>query len=160
MSGAPFVLRRATSEDAAGIASLIVTAFGEYRGWLLPEPGALRETAASVAADLARTGHGAFAAFDGLALVGCVLFKPEEGDLYFGRLSVAPSARRRGLAEELVGAVESEARAQGYPGVRLGVRIPLEANQRLFTRLGYAEISREAHVGFAEPTWITMRKVL
>jgi hypothetical protein len=42
--------------------------------------------------------------------------------------------------------------------VRLGVRVVLTENQRLFTSLGYAEISREAHDGFDYPTSINMRK--
>jgi ribosomal protein S18 acetylase RimI-like enzyme len=83
-----------------------------------------------------------------------------EGDLYFGRLAVLPEARGTGLAKRLIGAVEDEARRRGLPGVRLGVRIALEANQRLFNSLGYREISREAHPGFDHPTSINMRKPL
>jgi hypothetical protein len=40
------------------------------------------------------------------------------------------------------------------------VRIVLTENQRLFTSLGYVEISREAHEGFDHPTSINMRKAL
>jgi hypothetical protein len=46
------------------------------------------------------------------------------------------------------------------PGVRLGVRIALPDNQRLFASLGYVEFSREAHPGFDHPTSINMRKAL
>jgi len=44
--------------------------------------------------------------------------------------------------------------------VRLGVRVVLTGNQRLFQSLGYREISREAHEGFDHPTSINMRKGL
>ena len=71
-----------------------------------------------------------------------------------------PTARGLGLAARLIEAVEAEARARGLPGVRLGVRIALPANQRLFDSLGYREISREAHPGFDHPTSINMRKAL
>ncbi|MGE3650275.1 MAG: GNAT family N-acetyltransferase, partial [Reyranellaceae bacterium] len=96
---------------------------------------------------------------DGVA-VGCVLYRDKGEDLYFGRLSVLPDHRRSGVAEALVAAVEAEARARGAAGIVLGVRIALTGNQRLFARLGYVEISREAHPGFSEPTSINMRKAL
>jgi hypothetical protein len=60
----------------------------------------------------------------------------------------------------LVGAVEGEAVRRGLAGVRLGVRIVLTENQRLFTALGYGETSRDAHPGFEYPTSINMRKSL
>jgi hypothetical protein len=44
--------------------------------------------------------------------------------------------------------------------VRLGVRIPLLDNQRLFSSLGYREVSRETHPGFDHFTSINMRKLL
>ena len=136
----------------------MTTAFAEYRGRLVPESGALAETSEAVRGELAAAGHGAFlAGLDGRA-VGCVLFKPEDGDLYFGRLAVLPECRGLGIAPLLVAAVEAEARRRAAPGVVLGVRIALPANQRLFERLGYAEVSRHAHAGFDAPTSITMRK--
>jgi hypothetical protein len=46
------------------------------------------------------------------------------------------------------------------PGVRLGVRVVLTENQRLFGALGYRETSREPHPGFDYPTSINMRKAL
>ena len=58
------------------------------------------------------------------------------------------AARGLGLAKRLVGAVEDEARRRGLHAVRLGVRIVLTENQRLFASLGYREIAREAHPGF------------
>jgi len=56
--------------------------------------------------------------------------------------------------------VEIDARRRGLSGVRLGVRVVLTNNQRLFRSLGYREISREAHPGFDYPTSINMRKSL
>jgi len=83
-----------------------------------------------------------------------------EGDLYFGRLSVLPAARGLGLAKRLIAAVEADARARGLAGVRLGVRVVLTDNQRLFASLDYLETDREAHPGFDYPTSINMRKPL
>jgi ribosomal protein S18 acetylase RimI-like enzyme len=94
------------------------------------------------------------------AALGCVMTKPVDDDLYFGRLAVLPTARGRGLARRLVAAVETDASRRGLAGVRLGVRIALVENQQLFAALGYVETSRAAHPGFDQPTYITMRKPL
>ena len=158
MSDTP-VLRRATLADSAAIAAVIAAAFAQYRGRLVPESGAFRETPESIAGELAK-GAGAIVAERNGELLGCVLVEEMEGDLYFGRLSVLPVARGLGLARTLIAAVEAEARRRGLAGVRLGVRIVLTANQRLFASLGYRETSREAHPGFDRPTSINMRKPL
>ena len=153
------VLRAATSADAVGIAGAIAASFEQYRGKLVPESGAFRETADAIAAELA-SDSGAIVAERNGRIVGCVMVKLMEGDLYLGRLSVVPEARGHGIARRLVEAVEDEARRRELAGVRLGVRIVLTENQRLFTALGYVEISREAHEGFDHPTSINMRKAM
>ena len=153
------VLRAATASDAAAIAATIAQSFEQYRGKLVPESGAFRETAAAIAAELAK-GAGAIVAERNGAMQGCVMTKIEDGDLYFGRLSVLPAARGTGLARRLIAAVEADARARGLPAVRLGVRVVLTDNQKLFASMGYVEYSREAHPGFSYPTSINMRKPL
>ena len=153
------VLRPGSAADAAAIAAVIAASFAQYRGRLVPESGAFRETTATIAAELDR-GPGAILAEQNGEMVGCVLVEEKEGDLYFGRLSVLPSARGQGLAKRLIEAVEAEARRRGLSGVRLGVRVVLTDNQRLFQALGYRETSREAHPGFDHPTSINMRKPL
>lgn len=152
-------LRAATLADAPAIAATIATAFAQYRGILVPESSAFRETPEAITTQLA-AGSSVIVAERNGTMIGCVVTEVLEGDLYFGRLAVLPEARGTGLAKRLIGAVEDEARRRGLPGVRLGVRIALEANQRLFNSLGYREISREAHPGFDHPTSINMRKAL
>jgi ribosomal protein S18 acetylase RimI-like enzyme len=153
------VLRAATVADAPVLAATIAAAFEQYRGKLVPESGAFRETAEAIAAELSK-GAGAIIAQRNGAVVGCVMTQEMEGDLYFGRLSVLPAARGTGLARRLIEAVEAEARRRGLKGVRLGVRVVLTENQRLFGSLGYREYSREAHPGFDYMTSINMRKAL
>jgi ribosomal protein S18 acetylase RimI-like enzyme len=152
-------LRAATLADAPAIAATIATAFAQYRSILVPESSAFRETPEAITTQLA-AGSSVIVAERNGTMIGCVVTEVLEGDLYFGRLAVLPEARGTGLAKRLIGAVEDEARRRGLPGVRLGVRIALEANQRLFNSLGYREISREAHPGFDHPTSINMRKPL
>lgn len=153
------VLRAATAGDAPVIAATIVAAFEQYRGNLVPESGAFRENAERITGEFAHGSSGIVAEQDGQVL-GCVVMKPEDGDLYFGRLSVVPAARGRGIAGMLIEAVEDEARTLGLAGARLSVRIVLTGNQRLFASRGYTEWSRGTHEGFDGPTWINMRKAL
>jgi ribosomal protein S18 acetylase RimI-like enzyme len=157
--GDTLVLRPATIADAPVLATTIAAAFEQYRGKLLPESGAFRESADGIAIELSK-GAGAIIAERNAVVLGCVMTKLEEGDLYLGRLSVLPQARGEGLAKRLIAAVEADARARGLPGVRLGVRVVLTDNQKLFKSLGYREISREAHEGFDYMTSINMRKAL
>ncbi len=153
------VVRPAIVGDAASVAATIAAAFEQYRGKLTPESGAFRETAKGIAREL-RKGAGAIVAERNGEVVGCVMTKLLEGDLYFGRLAVLPQARGLGVARRLIDAVEADARRRGLPGVRLGVRVVLTGNQRLFASLGYVETSRDAHPGFDYPTSINMRKAL
>ena len=153
------VLRPAIVSDAASVAATIAAAFEQYRGRLKPESGAFRETAKGIAQEL-RKGAGAIVAERNGRVVGCVMTKMLEGDLYFGRLAVLPQERGTGVARRLIEAVEADARRRGLPGVQLGVRIVLTDNQKLFAALGYVEISRESHPGFDYPTSINMRKAL
>ena len=153
------VLRPATVRDAPDLARTIAAAFEEYRGRLVPESGAFRETAEAIASEMTNGAAAIVAEQDG-RMLGCVMTRLLDGDLYFGRLSVMPAARGTGLARRLVAAVEADARARGLRGVRLGVRVVLTDNQQLFQSLGYREYSREAHEGFDYPTSINMRKTL
>lgn len=153
------VLRSGTLADAPAIAATIAAAFEQYRGKLVPESGAFGETADNIARHL-QDGSSAIVAEQNGRLLACVMIEMQEGDLYFGRLAVRPEARGLGLARRLVAAVEAEARHRGMPGVRLGVRVVLTENQRLFASLGYVETSREPHPGFDYPTSINMRKAL
>lgn len=152
-------VRWASTGDAALLARLITASFEEYRPWLVPPSVAHNETEATIAAELAGGYRGLIVDVEGEP-AACVLLRPQDGDLYFGRLSVLPGHRRAGLAELLVAKVEEIARAEGCPATTLSVRLALASNQRLFARLGYVETARHAHPGFDEPTFMDMRKVL
>jgi len=148
-----------TPADAAVIADLITKAFAVYRGRLDPEPSALRETPATIAAALAL--QRAAIARLGDQPAGCVLYRPEGSDgFYLGRLAVLPALQRRGIALALIAFVEAEARAARAVSISLNVRIALTGNQQLFATAGYREVARHAHPGYSAPTFIEMRKRL
>ncbi|HYD05258.1 MAG TPA: hypothetical protein VEC60_06010, partial [Reyranella sp.] len=81
------VLRAAGVADAKLLADTIAAAFAQYRGKLVPESSAFKETAEAIAAQF-KAGAGAFIAERDGRVVGCVMTEELEGDLYFGRLAV------------------------------------------------------------------------
>ena len=148
------MIRRAKPEDDAAIAALVRLAFSTQSRPTEPPSGALRETAETISAHLGR-GGGAIVEDHG-TLVGAVLWHEEDGGLYVGRLSVHPEHRRRGIATLLMDEAEREARRLGLPHMRLGVRLALDDNRRLFASCGFVETTLHRHEGFSEATWVMM----
>ncbi len=152
------VLRRAERRDADRIADLVRLAFSAQSRPTNPPPGALNETAATIADHLAG-GGGAVVERRGV-IVGAVLWTEEEGGLYLSRLEVHPEHRRQGIARELIGEAEGETRRRGLVWMRLGVRLVLEDNRRLFKSSGFEETTLRRHEGFSEPSWVMMERRL
>jgi len=134
---------------------LTQSAFGEYT-WLNPPSGALRESEESIRKDLERSG-GALALMDGRA-VGCLRFDRQDGDLHVYRVAVDPASQARGIGTALMAWIHNYAHGEGYQAVRLGVRRQLPRNQRFYERLGYEVIAEHRHPGFADVTWVEMRR--
>ena len=151
------MIRAMAVADAEGVAALIRDAFSRLPMAIDPPSSALRETEASVAAHL---GTGGGAIVDEVGLVACILWEERDGALYLGRLAVAPGWRGRGIAERLVEAAADEARRRSLPRLRLGVRLALEGNRRLFARLGFVEVGLRSHEGYTAPTSVDMERSL
>lgn len=149
-------LREATEADAETVASILRSAFEEYRGWLDPPSGAHAETADTVREKMKTAG--VIVALAGEEAAGCVFFQPGEGLLYFSRLAVLPAYRRQGLGRLLIEQVEERARAMRLPRVRLGVRIVLDRQRAYYERLGYHVVGSASHLGYTEPTYVFMEK--
>ncbi|MGK9230991.1 GNAT family N-acetyltransferase [Inquilinus limosus] len=150
---------RRDAGEAAAVAALIRGAFADYVGRLDPPPSAVRETAESVAELLGR--EQGLVAEAGGTVVGCLFLQRREGgDIYVGRVAVAPEHRRAGVGRALMAAAEAEARRLGGARLMLGVRLALDGNRRFFASLGFAEGALHAHPGYDRPTWVEMTKQL
>jgi ribosomal protein S18 acetylase RimI-like enzyme len=88
----------------------------------------------------------------------CVVLTPQPKCLYLGKLAVAVSARRQGLAARLVEIAAERARARGLAWVELQTRVELTENRATFARLGFVKTGETAHEGYDRPTSITMRR--
>ncbi len=151
-------LRRAGQADAAAILAVLRAAFSEHEGRLAPPSGALSESVATIERRL-ETETCLVAERDG-RLVAAVFYKDHGDHLYFGRLSVRPEWRGRGLARRMIAAIEAAGRAAGIDRVALNVRIALPGNIAFFVWLGYREVARETHAGFSAPTSLRLEKRL
>jgi len=89
-----------------------------------------------------------------------VILTPKPDALYLGKLAVAEEARGQGLARRLVDHAAARAAALGLAAVELQVRVELTGNQRAFAAMGFAEVARTAHAGYARPTSVTMRRLV
>jgi GNAT superfamily N-acetyltransferase len=151
-------LREATVADAGTIAGLIRAAFAEYQGRLDPPSGAHRETAESVR-ETFLSGGAILAVAEGQP-IGCVLYEVRLDHFYFGRLSVLPAFRGKGLGHALIAAAEARARQFGRLRLRLGVRLTLTEQRASYERLGFRPVEAKTHSGYAEPTYLIMEKEL
>lgn len=153
-------LRDMAPTDADAVAALIRTAFAQQEVVVDPPASALRIDGRDVAR-LIRTGGGVVALAPDGNLVGACLWSPEdEGGgrgRHLSRLAVAPSWRRRGVARRLVAAIVAGARNDGCGFLTLSTRLALKSNRALFRSLGFEEIRRHAHPGYARPTFVEMR---
>ncbi|EQD35285.1 GCN5-related N-acetyltransferase domain protein, partial [mine drainage metagenome] len=135
-------VRRASGPEAPLVHSVMQAAYAQYIGRLDPPSGAHAESVADVAAAMA-LGGAALAFLDDSAS-GSVRYRPDADHLYMERLAVLPDCRHRGVATALARFVQAEAERQGLPSVRLGVRLVLTDNWRLYLGLGYG--FRELHL--------------
>lgn len=152
-------LRQAMLEDAPLMTELILSAFEDHRGKIVPPSGAHNETPDKVRAKLEQ-GGGIIATVDGTS-AGCVVYYPEEAEqMYLGRLAVLPAFRKHGVGQALVAAVEETALAMGFLRMSLAVRVALPGNRAFFERLGYSVTGYESHAGYTEPTFMHLVKPL
>lgn len=154
----PFLIRAARPDEAEAIVALIQRAFGEYRGKLRPESGALLETAETLRAAM-KTGTLLVAERSG-RILGCVSVRRKDGHVYAGRLAVEPMERRIGVARALMARAEALARQMGADRLRVDVRLKLRDNRAFFRALGFKEGAERCHPGFRQPTYVELEKIL
>ena len=106
----PFLIRAARPDEAEAIVALIQRAFGEYRGKLRPESGALLETPETIRAVM-KTGTILLAERAGRVL-GCVSVRRKDDCAYAGRLAVEPMERGIGVGRALLAAAGGARRAR------------------------------------------------
>ena len=148
---------RATAPcDWAAILQLIQAEFAYMQGRIDPPSSMQRLTEADIAA---RAESGEVWVI-GNPPVACMFLTLQQDALYLGKLAVRADQRGKGLARALVGVAESRAKALGLAAVELETRVELLENHAAFRALGFVEVGRKAHPGYAQPTSIRFRKAV
>lgn len=139
------VVRPARAEEAEAIGALTEAAYAADGGLDHPGGDAYREVLRDAASRIAEAtvlvatrGDDTILATVTIAPAGSrwsSVARP--GELEVRMLAVAASARRRGLAQRLVAAVEERGRDLGLEAIVLSTDIDMEPAQRLYERLGY-----------------------
>lgn len=153
------IIRVAVDAEAEAVWRITQEAYLPDRDRLHPPSGVFKETADDVYR--AMTEGTIYVALRGTGLLGAARLHAALHDttaLYCGRVAVAPSAQHQGIGTALMEQVERHARAAGYTGIVLGVRLELPGNIRFYQRLGYRAERAEAHPGYSTPTYLWMRK--
>ena len=154
-----YQLRAMTRGDAAAVAALIRAAFAAQSVVTDPLPSALRVTdgrrRGAPGSRRRRGGRGVAALSSGRRCgwsrtAGCIC------RAWRWRWLARPR-HRQGAGR---GGRSGGARRLGLPRVHLSTRLVLIDNRRLFAACGFVETTREAHPGYAEPTFVDMEKRL
>ncbi|MFC5470555.1 GNAT family N-acetyltransferase [Cohnella suwonensis] len=135
-------VREATAEDADTLYSLMMIAFEEYRT-AIPPSSALEETEEGIAQALKDGTESAAILYEDDTASAMVRFKIEGDSIYFFRLSVIPSRRRRGHARKLVQWIERHAVSKGLNVSRCKVRQSVQNNLVLYQNMGYEIVDQE-----------------
>ena len=142
--------------DWASLLYLIQTEFAYMDGRIDP-PSSMQWLTVAAIAEQAQIGE-VWAL--GSPPVACVFLTPKVQSLYLGKLAVAASHRRLGLARRLIDLAAIRARALGLSMLELQTRVELTENQATFHALGFAEVARTAHPGHDRPTSVSFCRLL
>ncbi len=151
--------RRLTGEEAMEpILNLVRAAFA-YMDGVVDPPSSVHQLTEKEIARAAREGEVWVLEELGRPLA-CLFLTPKPDRLYIGKLAVAESHRRKGLARQLLAHAEGRARALGLPALEMQSRVELTGNHAAFEAMGFERGGETAHEGYDRPTSVTFRKTV
>lgn len=142
--------------DWAAILMLIKSEFAYMDGRIDP-PSSMKTL---TIADIADQAHAGEVWVIGGPPIACVFLTPKADALYIGKLTVAKSHQRQGIAGVLVDLAARRAQDLGLAALELQSRIELIPNHAVFAALGFTVIAQTAHPGFDRVTALTFRKAV
>ena len=144
--------RRATADDAGGIAQCVRAAYTHYIERIGTPPGPMLDDYDRVVRD-----HRAYVIDDGGEIVGVLVLMDKEDGLLLDNVAVLPSRQGEGIGRRLVEHAETEARRLGHRHLDLCTHQRMTENIAMYLRYGYEEIDRRTERGFPR---VYMRKRL
>jgi ribosomal protein S18 acetylase RimI-like enzyme len=143
-------IREAGEGDIARVYSMTHAAFLEYAADV-PPPSALFEKESEIREEVKNGAVILLAFLEEGVPAGAIRYRIERGGLYFFRLAVLPSTRRKGVASALLEEVERRAIALNCDYIRCNVRTQVVKNIAIYEHRGYVLVGEEIKVrnGFA-----------
>jgi ribosomal protein S18 acetylase RimI-like enzyme len=158
MTAAGVRIRRATTEDAMAVASVLRQAFLEYEPLYTKQGYAA--TTPERARIVTRCEEGPmWVALNKEHIVGTVSVVRREADLYVRGMAVLPAARGLGIGRLLLEEVEALAAEEGYEQLVLATTPFLNSAIRLYESFGFCATSEGPDDLFGTPLF-TMKKTL
>ena len=135
-------LRPAIPADRAAIEALVAAAYGPYVAAFGQRPGPMDDDYARLIAD----GRAQVVERAG-ALVGLLVLIPQADAMLLDNIATAPWLHGQGLGRALMARAEAQARAAGFPRIRLYTHQKMVRNQRIYAQAGYHETRRVTERG-------------
>jgi len=152
------IIRRATAEDTASIASVLEQAFAGYKSLYTHDAYAATTPGIKEVASRLNEGPG-WVALHGDQLVGTVSIVLKHERIYIRGMAVLPSARGLGIGYRLLGEIESFARANQCTDLFLSTTPFLSHAIRLYERFGFRRTDEEPHELFGTPLFMMEKTV-
>lgn len=136
-------IRQARSEDQDGIVACVNAAYAKY----VPRMG---KRPAPMLADYAELiARGVVHVIGAPSTIrGVVVCFPATDHYFLENVAVAPAHQGAGLGHTLMEFVEAQARAGGYPEIRLYTHERMIENIGYYDKLGYTEVERRFEDGY------------
>jgi GNAT superfamily N-acetyltransferase len=137
------VIRRALSEEAGTIRSLVRAAYAIYVPRIGREPSPMTDDyAAQIAAGIV------WVVVDEHELAGVIVLEDTPKALQISNIAVRPDRQERGLGHQLLSFADSEAVRRGYRALVLYTNVHITENLARYPKVGYVEVGRGNDHGF------------
>ena len=151
-------IRKAVSEDAASIASVLHESFIEYEPLYTPEGFAATTPATAQVQNRIEEGP-VWVVMDNDVMVGTVSVVPKGESLYVRGMAIVPAARGQRIGEMLLRQVEGFASEHGFKRLLLSTTPFLERAIQLYEHYGFKRSTEGPHDLSGTPLF-TMEKIL
>ncbi len=137
-------------DEVAEVHDLLRAAFAPMAGRIDPPSSLTSMSRTDVAAKIDTEDF--FVIREGARTIACMFGHCEGAAYEVGKLAVAATHQRRGLARALIDTAATHARTLGHTKIQLYARVQLMENHDVYRALGFAQTATFTHPGFTQPT--------
>lgn len=152
------LIRRANIDEAPAVASILHQAFSDYEHLYTPAAFAATTPTSNQIQKRWREGPIWVAVQNG-DLVGTVAAAPKRKGLYIRSMAVLPRARGQGIAEQLLGVIESYAVADQHRCLFLSTTPFLTSAIHLYERFGFRQNDEGPHDLLGTPLFTMIKRL-